>query len=136
MINLTSKSLYGLAAAIELAMAPPQTSLQIRDIAKVQRIPENYLRQLLVTMKKAGIVQSVRGKHGGYVLARPSSQITVLDIITQLDGPAAHAGALLKDTVLRSYLAERGRATEALFLTTLEKLVEEKRHAEQCSYHI
>jgi len=59
---------------------------QIKDIAKTHDIPQHYLEQLLVFLKKAGIVQSFRGTAGGYSLARPPAQIQISDILTCLDG--------------------------------------------------
>lgn len=137
MINLSSKCLYGLAAIFELAIPSKQTSLPIRQIAKAQSIPEDYLRQLLVTLKKAGLIKSMRGKAGGYALARPAAEITVREIIEKLDGPLELPRTILKDRTLKSYLADRQKIIESAFDQTLEELIAERmRQAECIVYHI
>lgn len=61
--------------------------VQIHTIAAKQQIPEDYLRQLLVNLRLAGLVKSVRGPHGGYMLARPPSDITMGEVLDVLEGP-------------------------------------------------
>lgn len=59
----------------------------IREIARRNRIPESFLEQLLGTLRKQGLVSSIRGPQGGYILAREPEEITVSDIINSLEGP-------------------------------------------------
>ena len=61
-------------------------SIQIREIAEAHGIPQHYLEQILVILKKAGLVESQRGSQGGYALARPPSRISVLEILECLEG--------------------------------------------------
>lgn len=61
-------------------------SVQIREIADAHGIPQHYLEQILVVLKKAGLVESQRGSQGGYTLARPPSRISVLEILECLEG--------------------------------------------------
>jgi Rrf2 family protein len=61
--------------------------IQAREVAARQEIPEQFLEQLLATLRRAGIVRSIRGASGGYDLARPASQISVGDVIRTLSGP-------------------------------------------------
>ncbi|MFW6234675.1 MAG: RrF2 family transcriptional regulator, partial [Spirochaetota bacterium] len=63
-----------------------QGSTQIKAIAKPHAIPQHYLEQILVTLKKAGLVESFRGAHGGYSLAKNPSSITVMEILQHLEG--------------------------------------------------
>lgn len=87
-MRVGSRADYGLRAVVYLASLPdldePQ---QISVIAKRQQIPEDYLRQLLTHLKAAGVVRSVRGPHGGYMLAREPSEITMGEVVEVLEGP-------------------------------------------------
>lgn len=86
MFTVTAKGLYGLSAMVELARYYDQGSRQIKDIAEAHAIPQHYLEQILVALKKAGLVESFRGAQGGYALAKNPNQIMLIDILTQLEG--------------------------------------------------
>lgn len=88
MIAISVKSKYGLTAIFELALQPEEKTLQIKTIAEKHGIPQNYLEQLLVELKKAGFVKSFRGSQGGYALAKPAYDIKVYEILECLEGPA------------------------------------------------
>jgi Rrf2 family protein len=81
------RSDYGAHAIIELARRQGQGPVQSADIAARQKIPEAYLDQLLVSLRRAGIVRSIRGPHGGHELARDPKELTLGDIVTALEGP-------------------------------------------------
>jgi Rrf2 family cysteine metabolism transcriptional repressor len=86
-MRLTAKSEYGLLAVIDLACHAGCGPISAREIAERRNIPGTFLEQLLVSLRRAGIVNSVRGAHGGFVLAREPSEITVLHVVEALDGP-------------------------------------------------
>ena len=81
------RSDYGAHAVIELARRHGQGPVQCAEIAASQKIPEAYLDQLLSGLRRAGIIHSVRGPHGGHELARDPRQLTLGDIVTALEGP-------------------------------------------------
>ena len=83
----TSKVDYALRALLDLATQPPGKPAQSREIAARQEIPESYLNQLLVVLRRAGLVRSVRGAAGGYVLGREPHTMTVADLVEALHGP-------------------------------------------------
>lgn len=85
-VKLSSRSEYGIRALLELAQRRGQGPIQSRDIAERQEIPDAYLNQLLLTLRKAGIVQSVRGPAGGHLLARAPERVTLAEVIGALDG--------------------------------------------------
>lgn len=87
MFTISAKGAYGLYALLELTKRYRGGSVQIKDIAENQGIPQHYLEQLLVTLRKSGFVKSYRGTNGGYSLAKAPSEIQVLDILTSLEGP-------------------------------------------------
>jgi Rrf2 family protein len=61
-------------------------SLQIQQIALLQNIPNRYLEQLLATLRRGGLIKSIRGSKGGYILARDPQQITLLDVLNCIEG--------------------------------------------------
>ena len=75
------RALVFLAASVELGKP-----VQIHAIAERQQIPEDYLRQLLVQLRAAGLVKSVRGPHGGYLLAKTPDEISMGEVIEVLEG--------------------------------------------------
>ena len=85
-MKLTTKGTYGLRAAFELARAYGENPIPLKDIAQSQELAEKYLEQLLALLKKAGIVQTVRGASGGYILSAPPNCITVNQVLTALEG--------------------------------------------------
>lgn len=82
----SSKLDYALRALLDLARQAPGKPAQSREIAARQEIPESYLNQLLVILRRAGLVRSVRGASGGYVLGREPHQITAADVVRALHG--------------------------------------------------
>jgi Rrf2 family protein len=86
MLTISNKTRYGLTALLALAEFHNSGLLQIKDIASRCGIPHQFLEQIFNRLVKAGIIKSTRGKKGGYQLARPPGQITVLDIVNSLEG--------------------------------------------------
>ena len=86
MLTISSKSRYGITALLALAEFYHSGLLQIKDIASRCDIPHQYLEQIFNRLGKTGIIKSTRGKKGGYELAIPPEQITVLHIVTALEG--------------------------------------------------
>lgn len=137
MFTISAKGAYGLYAMMELTRTHRGESVQIKDIADAQNIPQHYLEQLLVTLRKSGFVKSFRGTNGGYALAKSPSEITILDILTALEGPVE----VLREQVPRGGLGfywtrlEQGFAS--LLDQTLDDLVAERdSHREIFNYMI
>jgi Rrf2 family cysteine metabolism transcriptional repressor len=86
-MKLSTRGRYGLRAMIEMAQTEDKGPIATRTIAERQGISERYLEQLMVPLKRAGLVKSVRGSQGGYNLARDPEKITAGDIIRVLEGP-------------------------------------------------
>lgn len=86
-MRLTSKSEYALLAVIEIALNADEGAVNSRAIAERRGIPLNFLEQILHELRKAGIISSLRGPKGGFVLAQPAAEITVLDVVEAVDGP-------------------------------------------------
>lgn len=86
---LTAKGKYGLKALVHLAQFPPGELALVSNIATANNIPKKFLDAILGDLRNAGIVQSRKGKGGGYRLARPPEEIKVGSIVRVLDGPLA-----------------------------------------------
>ena len=85
-MKLSTKGRYGLRALIDLAQYSEIEPVSISSIASRQGISERYLEQLMAKLKKAGLVKSIRGAGGGYVLAREVESISVGDVLRALEG--------------------------------------------------
>ena len=85
-MKLSTKGRYGLRAMIDLADYSEEMPQSIANIAARQAISDSYLEQLMPKLKKAGLIESIRGAQGGYVLARSSDSISVGDILRALEG--------------------------------------------------
>lgn len=86
-MHISSKGDYGIRALFDLAQHYGQGPVQSRDIHQRQAIDDNYLNQILLSLRKAGLIESIRGPQGGHQLARPPDQITILEALQALEGP-------------------------------------------------
>jgi len=111
MISITSKSRYAVVAMAELAQAGPDP-VPISQVAERRNMPVQFLEQLFSTLRRSGLLVSQRGAKGGYRLARPAEEITVLEVVQALDGvigeEGKEAGGIWADGVeaLRSIFRE------------------------------
>ncbi|GAA5069091.1 Rrf2 family transcriptional regulator [Roseibacterium beibuensis] len=94
-MKLSTKGRYAMVAMVDLALQPEGQLSPLSDISKRQDISLPYLEQLFVKLRRAGLVQSVRGPGGGYRLAHPPSEIRAVDIFAAVDETvsALHTGA-------------------------------------------
>lgn len=88
-MKLSTKGRYGLRAMIDLAQSTEEGPIATHSIAERQGISERYLEQLMIPLKRAGLVRSIRGFQGGYMLVKKPEDITAGDIIRALEGPIA-----------------------------------------------
>ena len=95
-MKLSKKSEYGLRALLELTLVHGQETLQRHQIAERQHIPLEFLEQILLTLKRAGLLASRRGMKGGYTLIKSPGEITLGQVIRILDGPLAPIGCVSK----------------------------------------
>ncbi|HEU5101839.1 MAG TPA: Rrf2 family transcriptional regulator [Roseiflexaceae bacterium] len=136
-MRISSKGEYGLRALFDLAQRYGAGPVQSHDIHERQGIDENYLNQILISLRKAGLIESVRGPQGGHRLARPPSQITLLEVVVALEGPLlpADAGREIGDAaepidldIIRDVWSGARQALERyLSSITLEDLSQRKR---------
>jgi Rrf2 family protein len=86
---LSQKARYALHALLVLARQSTEEPMMIADIADEARVPRKFLEQILLSLKRRGIVRSMRGRQGGYLLGRSPQEISFADIIRETDGPLA-----------------------------------------------
>jgi Rrf2 family protein len=133
-MKISQKGLYALQALMMLARRYSQGTIRIRDVAYEENLPEKFLELILLELKNARIVESVRGAKGGYRLRRPPSEITLSEIIRLIDGPlapfsdAGHLRELIdRDldhrTLYQVFLDVRDSAAKILDNTTLADLI-------------
>src|SRR6201993_2919650 len=136
-LKISQKGLYALQAMMTLARRHEQGAIKIRDIAAESNLPEKFLELILLELKNARIVDSVRGARGGYQLRRDPGEIPLSDIIRLVDGPLAPMGdaeqlrgLIVKDEDHRALyevvLAVRDAAAEVLENTTVADLIADK----------
>jgi Rrf2 family transcriptional regulator, cysteine metabolism repressor len=125
MLSITTKSPYALSALVELHRQGAAGPVPIAELARRRDIPVQFLEQLFATLRRAGVLRSQRGVKGGYSLARPAAEITVLELVELLDGPlgadaegvfalaAQAAGSALSEATVASVAEDEIRAAGA-----------------------
>ena len=86
-MKLSTKGRYGVRLMLDIALHCAEGPVSLRAISKRQDITEKYLWHLINPLKAAGLIESIRGAHGGYVLAKPLSDISIKEIVRSLEGP-------------------------------------------------
>jgi Rrf2 family protein len=85
----STKAEYGVRLMIELGRQPGSTPISLNSVAEAERLPLSYLEHLVAKLRKAGLVTSTRGAHGGYRLAKPAAEITMDSVVQALEGQIA-----------------------------------------------
>jgi Rrf2 family protein len=145
-VELSNKSEYAFLALLELATRYSSgESLQIRQMAVLQDIPNRYLEQLLATLRRQGLIKSIRGAKGGYILARDPKQITLLEAWSCIEGAEAvvptveqNPGTLENQIIHEIWQEARQAANSVLEKYTLHDLCERrgKKRQKELMYYI
>jgi len=134
---LSTKGMYGLSAMYQLFLSKSNKPLQIKEISARAEIPQNYLEQLLILLRQAGLVSSVRGAYGGYLLAKNAEDILIKDILIALEGNLVVTDADVKDPVLRVFYEECNQKIQEIFNVPLSEFeVYSQRLSHQLNYSI
>lgn len=134
---ISSKGMYGLAAMHELLQHDQETPMQIREISANADIPQNYLEQLLSKLRKAGLVKSIRGSRGGYMLATTPKDILVKDILIALEDDIKITDTKSSSPVLNLFFDEAKSKISQIFDLSLSDLEEyQKKYNEYLHYNI
>lgn len=137
MEGLSSRGRYAVRVLLYLVMRGSDNPVRISDIAAAEEIPQQYLEQLMIRMKVAGFVRSVRGARGGYVAVCDPAVVTVADVLSAVEGPVQLAPCLKEacgratTCVTRAVWQSATDAMNAVFMgTTLKMMVESARTLE------
>lgn len=98
-MRTTAKADYAVRAAVELAVSG-DAPVSAERIAEAQQIPVNFLENILLDLRRAGIVESRRGAAGGYLLARPADEIVLADVVRAVEGPLAAVRGISPDALV------------------------------------
>lgn len=144
-MKLSTRTRYGIRAILELAENYGNEPLQLRIIARDQRVSVKYLEQLMAMLKSAGIVRSVRGSKGGYILAKSPEQIKVSDCFECLEGSVITTECVedesycerTNDCIARQLWTEvQNSVMGVLQSMTLQNLVDRAKNKQVINYHI
>lgn len=135
-MKISTRGRYGLKAMLDLAIHNSEGQVVLKSIAERQGISENYLEQLFAVLKKAGLVKSIRGSQGGYVLGDSAENISVGSILRALEGSLSPVECVAEDNstvcnrqdccVTKGLWEKiRNSINEVVDSTSLESLVEE-----------
>lgn len=125
-MKITTKGRYGLTIMIELAKEFGEGPKSLKSIAQENGLSEHYLEQLAAPLRNAGLIKSVRGAYGGYMLAKKPAEITAGDVIRVLEGPITLVEAIENEKPAQQalWLKIRDAIRGVLDYTTLEDLVD------------
>jgi len=133
-MKVSSKGHYGLLALAELVENYKlRRAVQVKEIAKNQNIPLQYLGQIMVVLNRGRLVHGARGPSGGYVLARPPETITLKEVLRVLEGPVVgfELKALMQGRTI-SPVTQRLIETWARGVRAMETILEETTLADLC----
>ncbi len=148
-MRVSARTEYALLALMEIAAHPADTPLQSKDIAARAGIPKPFLDQLLLDLRRSGLIRSIRGPGGGYALGRPAAEVTVRDVIEVVEGHVLNTQCGIKApdgspcrrlalcALLEVWQRVDRSTDEVLSRTTLADLAERQRHLDgQQTYYI
>ncbi|MEN8727828.1 MAG: Rrf2 family transcriptional regulator [Sulfurovum sp.] len=122
MIGISSKTIYAVAALQELGSIPDNEVLKIKEIAANASIPQNFLEQILLELKKQGILTSIKGAHGGYKLAKDLKDITLKDVLLILESDIFSDNCKTDNAALKLFWEDLKQNVSSLFEIPLSEL--------------
>ena len=144
-MKLSTRTRYAVRAMIELAKNGGKRPLQLKIIAQRQNISVKYLEQLMSVLKSAGLVRSIRGSKGGYVLAKAPNQIKLNEVLHHLEGSVTTVECVGdKDSCIRAadcaarklWMRVQQAIEKVLQSTTLQDLVDMAKNKNNLNYNI
>ena len=122
MVGITSKSIYAVAALYQLGFCQKGETLKIKDIALRAKIPQRFLEQILLELKKNSILSSIKGAHGGYKLVKPLEEIKLSEIISILENDTYASICKTDNSVLKLFWSNVQNNLNTIFDTPLSEL--------------
>lgn len=135
-MKISTKGRYGLTIMIELAKKHGEGPISLKTIAQTNDLSEHYLEQLIAPLRNAGLVKSIRGAYGGYVLTDIPSKITAGDVIRVLEGPITPVEGIEDEEPAKRelWIRIRDAIKNVLDNTTLEDLANHSEDGESDAY--
>ncbi|BFH67481.1 MAG: Rrf2 family transcriptional regulator [Paenibacillus dendritiformis] len=135
-MKISTKGRYGLTIMMELARSYGEGPTSLKSIAEKNNLSEHYLEQLIAPLRNAGLVKSIRGAYGGYILPESPEQVTAGEIIRVLEGPISPVDFTEEDDPAKRdlWLRIRDSIAQVLDSTTLKDLISYKDENVQESY--
>ncbi|RYA22671.1 Rrf2 family transcriptional regulator [Malaciobacter halophilus] len=121
---ISTKGVYGLMAMHELSKHKKDTPMQIKEISKNAQIPQNYLEQLLGKLRRAGLVKSIRGAKGGYILTQKPEEINIGEILSVLEDELKMIDQRSQNPILNLFFDDAKANMKRYFDVSLSKLDE------------
>ncbi len=124
-MKISTKGRYGLTLMIELARKAGEGPISLKSVAEEKDLSAHYLEQLAAPLRNAGLIRSIRGAYGGYVLAKEPSEITAGDVIRVLEGPITPVEGIEEEEPAQQalWMKIRDVVKDVLDTTTLEDLI-------------
>lgn len=135
-MKISTKGRYGLTIMMALAKNYGEGPTSLKSIATENNLSEHYLEQLVSPLRNAGLVKSIRGAYGGYIIARKSNEITAGDVIRVLEGPISPVEVLEDEEPAKRdlWIKIRDAIKEVLDNTTIEDLANYEDDGDQEDY--
>lgn len=135
LLELPSKVEYAILALLEMAsQVKVDQPVTVNEIIAKQPIPERYLEQILASLRRGGLLKSQRGSKGGYILARPAAQITLLEIVSIIEGDRQPKDDSNLPTVEMKLIRESWQEANLAAQSTLEKCTLEELCQRKAAY--
>jgi Rrf2 family transcriptional regulator, cysteine metabolism repressor len=135
-VKISTKGRYGLTIMIELARKFGDGPISLKTIAQSNDLSEHYLEQLIAPLRNAGLVKSIRGAYGGYILGNEPSKISAGDIIRVLEGPISPVEGIENEEPAKRelWIRIRDAVKDVLDNTSLEDMVNHSDDGETDAY--
>jgi Rrf2 family protein len=122
MIGISNKTIYAIAAIHQLGLIKQEERLKIKEIARRGSIPQKFLEQILLELKKKSVLRSTKGAKGGYSLAKPIKEITLKEVIGILENNAFEEICKTDNPTLKLFWEEKQKALLNVLNTPLSEL--------------
>lgn len=124
-MKISTKGRYGLTIMMELANRFGEGPTSLKSIAEKHQLSEHYLEQLVAPLRNAGLVKSIRGAYGGYILSKSAEQVTAGEVIRVLEGPISPVDFTEEDDPAKRdlWIRIRDSIADVLDSTTLASLI-------------
>lgn len=135
-MKISTKGRYGLTIMMELSTRFGEGPTSLKSIAEKHQLSEHYLEQLIAPLRNAGLVKSIRGAYGGYILSRPPEEITSGDVIRVLEGPISPVDFTDEDDPAKRdlWIRIKNSIADVLDTTTLASLISFRDEGKQDNY--